>query len=740
MQRSLCLASSIWFCLAALTALAADGKPVDWTNWRGPEQNRLSRETGLVEKIDFGDDSKVLAWKNTEAAGISTPIVMNGKLYTIVRAEPFTQREQEQVICLDATTGKKLWGTRFNVFLSDVPAERVGWSCCVGDPATHRVYAMGVNGYFQCLDGDTGETLWSRSLNEEFGLLSTYGGRTNVPILFEDLVITSAVTTGWGELARPMHRFIAMKKDTGEVVWLNGTTPLPDDTTYSTPTIAVIDGQALMIFGSGDGFVHAFQPRTGLPVWKYHLSRRGVNCSPLVVGDRVYVGQSEENIDDTSMGAMVCIDAKGKGDITATNTIWRHKEVMVGKSSPILFDGRIYAGDDSGALYVFEAEDGKPVGRKQKFGTIMRASMLGADRRIYVPTLNTWAVIEPTANGFKKLAQGRLEQEEECQGSPVVWNGRIYWPTTFALFCFYDEALEHKFGEIPEAPQESPAADDQTPAQVQVTPCEILLSPGEKQQLTVRLFNARGQFLKESPATFEVKGGGKVDDQGVLDTTGIQGHAGLTITAKVGELSGIARARVIPPLPWKFEFASKEVPATWIGARVRHIVREEAGKPVLVKVTTVPKGTRSQLWMGPTNLHDYTVQADVLGKIREEKTPDIGLIAQRYTLDMMGASQQLQLRSWTSTLNRSQTISFPWKHDVWYTMKLRTETQGDKVKVSGKVWERGKPEPADWTITLTDELPNFTGSPGLFGNATNAEIFIDNVSVTPNNVSLSQRN
>lgn len=719
--------------LIAFPGIASSAeKPSEWPNWRGPEQNRLSRDTGLPAKLDFDDEAPVLAWKNTEAAGISSPIIMNGKLYTITRAEPFTQREQEEVVCLDALTGKKLWGNRFNVYLSDVPAERVGWSCCVGDSASNRVYAMGVNGFFQCLDGDTGETIWSRSLNEEFGLLSTYGGRTNVPVIFEDLVITSAVTTGWGDMSIPAHRLIAMNKATGEVVWVNGTGLRPDDTTYSTPTLAVIGGQQLMVFGSGDGCVHAFQPRTGVPVWKYQLSRRGINSSPLVVGDRVYVGQSEENIDDTSMGALVCINGVGSGDITDTNTIWRHREVMAGKSSPILFDGRIYAGDDFGALHIFEAESGKPIGRKQKFGTIMRASMLGADGKIYVPTLNTWAVIEPAPNGFKKLSQGRLQQEEECQGSPIAWNGRLYWPTTFALYCFYDADAEHASTPIPESPRETEASEDDAPAHVQVVPCEMLLSPGDKQQLTVRLFNGRGQLLREAPATFTVEGAGTVDSQGVLHVDPDAAHAGLLIKAKVGELEGVARARVLPSLPWKFDFADGQVPITWVGARVRHIIRTEDNDPVLVKVTTVPKGTRSQAWIGPTSLHDYTIRADVLGKQRDGKTPDIGLIAQRYTLDMMGVAQQLQIRSWTSTLNRSQTIPFEWQPNVWYTMKLQAETQGDKALVRGKVWPRGKPEPAEWTITLTDELPNLSGSPGLFGNATNAEIFIDNLTVTPN--------
>ena len=89
---------------------------------------------------------------------------------------------------------------------------------------------------------------------EEFGFLSVYGGRTNFPVVFDDLVIISSVDTGWGDQAPPAHRFVAFDKNTGELRWCNaGTTPLPEDTTYSTPTIAVIDGQMQLIEGSSDG-------------------------------------------------------------------------------------------------------------------------------------------------------------------------------------------------------------------------------------------------------------------------------------------------------------------------------------------------------------------------------------------------------------------------------------------------------------------------------------------------------
>ena len=213
--------------------------PLDWPGWRGPEQNGISRETGLIDRWDpdGGADGNVL-WKNTELAGISSPIVLGGKLYTIVRDQPDTKREMEKVVCVDAATGKKLWENKFYVYLSDVPAERVGWSSCVADPTTGRIYALGVCGYFQCIDGDSGRTIWSRSLSEEFGLLSTYGGRTNVPVLHEDKVLISAVTTNWGDFARPAHRFMAFDKNTGEMFWFAGTKLAPEDTTYSTPVVS----------------------------------------------------------------------------------------------------------------------------------------------------------------------------------------------------------------------------------------------------------------------------------------------------------------------------------------------------------------------------------------------------------------------------------------------------------------------------------------------------------------------
>jgi hypothetical protein len=41
-------------------------------------------------------------------------------------------------------------------------------------------------------------------------------------------------------------------------------------------------------------------------------------------------------------------------------------------------------------------------------------------------------------------------------------------------------------------------------------------------------------------------------------------------------------------------------------------------------------------------------------------------------------------------------------------------------------------EPEAWNAEMTDSSPVTMGSPGLWGDATDAEIFLDNIAVTPN--------
>lgn len=718
---------------------AADGKkadPLDWPMWRGPEGTGISREKNLPSS--WSPDGENLIWKSDKLGTRSTPIVMNGKLYTICRHEPETVKEGEKVVCADADTGKILWENIHNIYLTDAPAERVGWSSVVGDPTTGRVFVHGLCGTCKCIDGETGKTIWERSLMEEYGILSTYGGRTNFPIIFEDLVIVSGVMTGWDEYAIPAHRFVAFDKATGQAVWIQSTRLRPKDTTYSTPFLTVIDGQAAMVFGAGDGSVYALQPRTGKTIWVYDASNRGINTPPVVVDGVVYGGHAEQMFTDpATLGAVFAFKASGQGDITKSNTLWMLPRVAIGRSAPLFIDGRIYFIEDGAQLFAIDAKKGKEVG-KTKLGRIMFGSAVYGDGKIYVGEYGRFYILEPDTKsnkGVKVLSQVRLDGEE-LLGSPIISHGKVYIPTMVGMYCIGNKDAKPAADPLPPPLKEADPKDDQKAAQVQLTPVEAVIHPGDKIPFQVQLFNAKGQSLPTGGnVKFTVEDAGEIGEDGSFTAPSDAGHVTAKITAEVDGLkSPVARVRIIPPLPWKFEISDKQVPITWIGARYRHQVRDVEGNPALVKITTIPLGTRSQSWMGQPDLHDYTIQADFKASIKAGKIPDLGLINQRYTLAMMGAHQQLQIRSWVPRLELrfAKTIKFAWEADKWYTLKLQSENASDRVILRGKVWPKGEAEPKDWTIEAADLTPNRNGSPGLFGNASDAEILIDNISVTAN--------
>ena len=721
----------------SMPARAADVPvdPLDWPHWRGPEMNGISREKGLVGSWD-PETKENLLWKKVELATRATPIVMRGKLYTICRDKPETTQEGEKIVCADAVTGDIKWENINNVFLSDAPAERVGWSSVTGDPQTGHIYAQGLCGFLQCIDGETGKTLWSHSLSEEYGILSTYGGRTNLPTIFEDLVIVSGVTTGWGDQAIPAHRFIAFHKKVGQAVWTLSTKLRPEDTTYSTPVLTVFNGQAAMVFGAGDGAVYAIQPRTGKVLWKYEASIRGINQTPLISGQTVYCSHSEETIHENSIvGAFFALDGNSQGDIPAGKEIWNVKGLAVGRSAPLLVNDRLYTINDSAGLTVLNAKNGEEIA-KQRLGRIMFGSAVYGDGKIYVgENGGQWSILEPTPEGVKVIHKLRLP-DEEIFGSPIISHGRIYIPTFGGIYCIGNKDVKPSADPIPPSPVETPRDADMKPALAQLVPAESLLTSLNKQPFQLHLYNAAGRLVKIVPAPkFTLEGPGKMDDNGNFLTGKTTTHSTTIIKAEAEGLTATARVRIVPPLPWSFDFNDKLVPPTWIGAAYRHVPRELDGESVLAKITTIPKGTRSQSWMGQPGLTDYTVQADVQADIKNEKMPDVGLINQRYTLALQGSGQSLQIRSWTARLELrfAKTVPLEWKPKTWYVIKFQAVNEASKVVLKGKVWPRGTPEPDAWSIEAIDDTPNKTGSPGLFGNASDAEVFIDNVKVTPNN-------
>jgi len=703
----------------------------DWPSWRGPSQNGASPETGLISSWSTTGENFI--WK-AEFIGRSTPIIMNGRVYVIGRVGEGLKR-QEQVACFDAQSGKMLWEHRFNVFQTTVPFNRVGWANLAGDPQTGNIYAHGVGGLFLCYDRD-GKILWTRSLTEEFGRFSGYGGRTHTPVVDGDLVMIGMDYMGWGDQAMMRHRIIAFDKSTGAVVWIATVPNNPVDTNYSTPAVATINGQRLLIVGGADGGIHAFKVGTGQHVWQFKLSKTAINPSIVVDGDRVFACHSEENIDNANMGRVVCIDGTGTGDVTTSHEVWRIENLEVGYPSPAVHDGRLYVVDNSANLICIEAATGKRLWQFN-LGTVGKGSPVWADGKIYVTEENgRFHILQPGETDCKSLDEEKLTMKDgryaELYGSPAIAYGRIYFTAESGLYCLGDPEKRFQSSGSSSMPSVSNAVNSSgAPAHLQIIPAEVLCIPHEKINFRARLFDDKGNFLREIKPEWSTtmvaqfgKDGQLVLDQDKKIQTGI-------VTATFENLKGTARVRVVADAPWEEDFESTETgkyPSYFVGATNKFSVQLKDSNKVLVKPPAAVGLNRSDIFLGPPSMKNYTIQADVMGTKNKRQMPDVGLIAYRYTLDFQGTLQRLQIRVWAAELLNSKTIDFKWDPGVWYTMKLRVDTSAGKSIVKGKVWPRAEKEPEAWTITLEDPLPNLEGSPGLYGYSP-AEIYYDNIKI-----------
>ena len=283
------------------------------------------------------------------------------------------------------------------------------------------------------------------------------------------------------------------------------------------------------------------------------------------------------------------------------------------------------------------------------------------------------------------------------------------------------------------------AGKEMTVAKFSTEPAiDLLLTPAEKTtagepvKLTVVGYDENGkQTSAIGPVQWSLNGLMGSLQENIFTPNLSHGAQAGTVSIQSGELKAEARIRVIPPLPWTQDFENVEldnVPTHWISAKGKYFVKEKDGNKVLVK-TPVQRGLdKSNVYIGPPTMNDYQIQVDVMGTRDKRRVPDMGLIANRYTLDMQGRQQRLQIRSWASDLRMAKTIPFSWETDVWYTMKMKVEINNDKALIYGKVWRTGEDEPEEWTIKTEDPLPNREGSPGIYAYSV-SEIYYDNLKV-----------
>jgi hypothetical protein len=258
-----------------------------------------------------------LAWR-APYGGRSAPIVMGDRVY-LQNTAGMGETEQERIMCFNADTGKLLWNIA-SMFTS-ATCRRIALDGLRRSaiPTTGNVFVFGVGGNLIGLNRD-GKVLWERSLAEDFGLLTTHGGRTVSPIIDGDLVIVSGVTfsgastdaariASWRSTRRPARRLGERSRRPS----------LRHDLRAANHRER--QRHALLIQGAATvSFTRSNRKRR--TVWKIEISKRGLNTGVVVKEHRDSHAQRREPRFERD-GNDVAVDATAKGEIKKEQIKWR---------------------------------------------------------------------------------------------------------------------------------------------------------------------------------------------------------------------------------------------------------------------------------------------------------------------------------------------------------------------------------------------------------------------------------
>lgn len=738
---SLALFSSVAACASASSdfhvADASASSPAPgselrgWLSWRGPDQDGVSPETGLIEELAI--DGKNHLW-SYPISGRGTPVIANGRVFGLGYEGEGADTE-EVLFCLDEKTGERIWEHRDSDFLSDIIYRRYAIGSPTVDPQTGNVFSMTAAGLLHGFTAD-GEMLWEVSMGETLGRLTFPNGRTGAPLIVDDMVVIHFIFAAWGKDFGPARdRFFAFHKDTGEVLW--GSTPggPPKDSTFSMPVVGERNGRQYFYAGLGGGHAVCVDLKTGEPQWRYPMAIGGVNSSMLLHGNNLIAVHGRENVDSSTIGRMIALNLDTEpgedGVLGVDAEVWRSDHVAF-TSSPVLVGDRVYLTNLTGELECIDANTGATLWHEKLGPDQLHASPIAADGKLYVPLNNGgFFIVKPGDEGAEVLASVQLEGA--CLGAPAIANGQIYVHTTDRLYCFGEHAPES----APTWPTGRVMTRDmRPPVDLLLVPADATIRAGAEIEYEGRLIDDRG-LVVGTPSGADLK----LESPPVL-TNGAPGVG--VVKAEAAGLSAAARIRVVPTLPHVQDFENIALdkggdspfampPGHWLGGTLKWKVVAREGEQVVARRLENPLFQRTMTLIGHPDDSNYTAQIDFLSDGNRRSMCAVGLVNQRYLIAIKGNYQEIEISSNMEHLK----VSAPFKMKVgqWYSLKTRVDLQDDgSAIVRAKAWEREQPEPEAWTLEVNDPNGHTHGAFGLYAFTPQSRFtaYIDNVTVTPN--------
>jgi outer membrane protein assembly factor BamB len=384
---------------ALCTLAGSPARAEDWPNWRGPDHNGISRETGWdPEKLKDGPD---VLWRKQIGTGFASVAVCEGCVYAMGNtARQGSKKGQEQndiLWCLDGKTGAEIWKHTYPCLLE--PKSHEGGPSATPTVEAGRVYILSKQGHAFCLDAKTGAVLWQKHLTNDYGVKPHEWGFSCSPIIVDDLIVLNAGTYG-----------LALRKADGGLAWVNE----KGAPGYSSAVPYEQQGKTCVAI-LGNKEVYGVVAATGRVLWKQPWKTMYDESIPdaVIAGDKLFMS--------SGLGTGAALFTIEADKLVA---VWSHKEMQNWLSTSVLWQDHVYGVDTKdGALKCLDFQTGAVQWTHEGLG--VGSVTLAGGRLIALSDKGKLMIAQASPSAYTELAAAQI-LEGKCWTVPVLANGRIY--------------------------------------------------------------------------------------------------------------------------------------------------------------------------------------------------------------------------------------------------------------------------------------------------------------------------
>jgi outer membrane protein assembly factor BamB len=313
-----------------------------WTSFRGPNRDGHYDEEPILTQ--WPKEGLRQIWRQPVGGGYSSFIVADGRAYIMEQ-----RRDREVAVAYAVSDGRELWT---NGWL-DKFEEPIGGEGPRATPTYDegRIYAMGGNGEFRCLEAASGRLIWRRNiLTENHAQVLTYGEAVS-PLIVEDKVIVLPGGTNGLSVA-------AYNKLTGAPIWES----LSDKQAYTSPMLVTLAEQKQVLIVSARS-VMGILPENGRLLW--HLPWAADNDN--AIAQPVLLGTNRFLLSAGYGKGCAAFEVTRSNASFEAHEVWKNTLLKNKFSSSVLYEGCIYGLDDD-LLVCLDAESGRRKWKDGRFG------------------------------------------------------------------------------------------------------------------------------------------------------------------------------------------------------------------------------------------------------------------------------------------------------------------------------------------------------------------------------------